>query len=84
MIRRFSNGRALGIMQLCAMIIQPNSELLTILRNNVRHIEENKDESLGPDAAEIKDLMLRRIAVIEAAIARLSQFASAGSARKEP
>ena len=61
------------------MSIQPNSDLLTVLRNNVRHIEESDDEGLSPDAVEVKALLLRRIAVIEAAIARLSQFAAAGT-----
>ena len=67
-----------------AVSIQPNSDLLTVLRNNVRHIEENKDEGLSPDAAEVKDLLLRRVAVIEAAIARLSQFAATGTSSKRP
>ena len=55
------------------MSIQPTSDLLTVLRNNLRHIEEN-NEGIGPDAAEVKSLLLRRIAVIESALARLSQF----------
>jgi len=60
------------------MSIQPNSDLLTVLRHNVRHLEANEDEGLSPEALEIRDLLLRRIAVIEAALARLSQFAAAG------
>ena len=60
------------------MSIQPNSDLLTVLRHNVRPLETNEDEGLSPDALEIRDLLLRRIAVIEAALARLSQFAAAG------
>jgi len=60
------------------MSIQPNSDLLTVLRHNVCHLETNEDEGFSPDALEIRDLLLRRIAVIEAAMARLSQFAAAG------
>ena len=56
------------------MSIQPNSDLLTVLRNNVRHIEANKDEGLSPDVVEVRNLLLRRIAVIESAVVRLSQF----------
>ena len=65
-------------MRYSAMSIQPNSDLLTVLRHNVRHLETNEDEGLSPEALEIRDLLLRRIAVIEAALARLSQFAAAG------
>ena len=56
------------------MSIQPNCDLLNILRHNVHFIQEDGGEDLNPDAAEIKALLLRRIAVIEAALARIAEL----------
>ena len=53
--------------------IQPQEDLLAILRRNLRRIEESKEGHTRP-AVELKNLLLRRIAVIEAATARISAF----------
>jgi hypothetical protein len=66
------------------MSIQPNSDLLTILRHNVNFIEEKSGEDLDPDTAEIKALLLRRIAVIEAALARIDELQPPGRAPQKP
>jgi hypothetical protein len=64
------------------MSIQPNCNLLTILRHNVHCIEEDAGEDLSPDAIEVKALLLRRIAMIEAALARIAEFAAADAHRE--
>jgi hypothetical protein len=52
-----------------AMSIQPHEDLLTVLRSNLRRIdEEHRDEDLSENARELKRLLLRRIEIIEAAI----------------
>jgi hypothetical protein len=64
------------------MSIQPNCDLLTILRRNVHLIENEGGADLDPDAAEVKVLLLRRIAVIEAALGRLAQLPAPVQAAK--
>ncbi len=64
------------------MSIQPNCDLLTILRHNLRCIEE-AGEDLSPEVIEVKALLLRRIAVIEAAVTRISEFTVHDVTRKE-
>jgi hypothetical protein len=55
------------------MSIQPPADLLSVLRANLRRIEEqHRDEDLTPDALELKQLLLRRIAKIEAAIGNIN------------
>jgi len=55
------------------MTIQPDADLLTTLRSNLRHFEQASDTELSADAAEIKRLLLHRIAVIEAAIEKVKK-----------
>jgi hypothetical protein len=55
------------------MSIQPPADLLSVLHANLRRIEEqHRDENLTPAALEIKQLLLRRIANIEAAIGNIN------------
>jgi hypothetical protein len=63
------------------MSIQPNCDILTILRHNLHCIEEDAGEGLSPDAIEVKVLLVRRIAVIEAALARIAEFAAQDAPR---
>jgi hypothetical protein len=59
------------------MIVQPQTDLLTALRRNLKRIEENGDAGLlTPAAIELKHLLLRRIAEIEAAIGRIAELAA--------
>lgn len=65
------------------MTIQPDSDLLTALRGNLRRIqEEHRDEDLTPAMLELKGLLLRRINVIEAAMENLNNIIR--SAPKKP
>jgi hypothetical protein len=65
------------------MSIQPQDDLLTALRANLRRIEEeHRDEELTPDASELKQLLLRRIAIIEAAIENLEKIAGLDDSKK--
>lgn len=58
-----------------AMSVQPPADLLTALRGNLRRIEEeHRDRDLTPAALELKHLLLRRIANIEAAMKSLNQI----------
>jgi len=53
--------------------IQPNHDLLDVLRANLRRIEEeNYQRRLTPEAEELKALLLRRIAIIERAMENLT------------
>jgi hypothetical protein len=55
------------------MSIQPPADLLSVLRANLRRIEEqHRDEDLTPAALELKQLLLRRIANIEGAIVNIN------------
>ena len=57
------------------MSIQPHDDLLTMLRSNLRRIdEEHRDEDLTPEARELKQLLVRRIALIEAAMENLNNI----------
>lgn len=57
------------------MSVQLQNELLTVLRRNVRLInEENRDEDLTAQARELMQLLPRRIAIIEAAIENLNKL----------
>ena len=58
------------------MSIQPHEDLLTVLRSNLRRIEEeHRDDDLIPHARELKRLLLRRIEIIEAAMENLKKIA---------
>jgi hypothetical protein len=48
------------------MSLQPKSDLLTVLRQNLRRIEENGEGNLSREAIELKRLLQQRIANIEA------------------
>ena len=57
------------------MSIQPHDDLLHVLRSNLRRIDkEHRDEDLTPEARELKQLLLRRIAIIEAAMENLNKI----------
>ena len=57
------------------MSIQPHHDLLHVLRSNLRRIDkEHRDEDLTPEARELKQLLLRRIAIIEAAMENLNKI----------
>lgn len=57
------------------MSTEPQHDLLNNLRDNLRHIEdEHHDEDLTPAARELKALLLRRIANIEAAMKNLNEI----------
>lgn len=57
------------------MSVQLQNELLTVLRRNLRLInEENRDEDLTAQARELMQLLPRRIAIIEAAIENLNKL----------
>lgn len=57
------------------MSIQPQDDLLTALRANLRRLEDqHRDEDLTPDARELKKLLLRRIAAIDAAMENLKKI----------
>jgi hypothetical protein len=57
------------------MSIQPPADLLNVLHANLRRIEEeNRDQHLTPSALELRHLLLRRIANIEAAIENLNKI----------
>lgn len=61
------------------MCIQHSSDLLTALRGNLRRIEEYDAQNLTPASLALKQLLIRRIANIEAAMERSNDFA-----RKQP
>ena len=55
------------------MSLQPQDDLLGVLRSNLRRIEEESSQhELTPEARELKTLLLRRIAIIEAAMENLA------------
>ena len=57
------------------MTVQPPEDLLTVLRHNLRRIEEeHRDEDLTPAARELKRLLLRRIEIIETAMQNLNDM----------
>jgi hypothetical protein len=65
------------------MSVQPHEDLLTVLRNNLRRSEEeHRDEDLTPEARELKQLLLRRIAIIEAAMENLKKIAGQDTPQK--
>ena len=67
------------------MTIQPDSDLLIALRGNLRRIEEgHRNEDLTPAALELKSLILRRIANIEAAMVRLNEIIAKNAAPEKP
>lgn len=53
------------------MSLQPKSDLLTVLRQNLRRIDENGEGNLSREAIELKSLLQSRIANIEAALSCL-------------
>jgi hypothetical protein len=53
------------------MSLQPKSDLLTVLRQNLRRIEENAVGDLSREVIELKNLLQLRIANIEAALSCL-------------
>ena len=66
------------------MSIQPQEDLLTVLRSNLRRIEEeHRDEALSANARELKRLLLHRIEIIEAAMENLKKIAGQDTS-KEP
>lgn len=56
----------------------PATDLINALRHNLGRIEEHGDEGLTPAALELKALILRRIAIIEAAIVIIGLAAKGG------
>ena len=59
------------------MSLQPDDDLLTALRRNLRHIEEEYgDKDLSPTAQDLKRLLLRRIEIIEKAMENLKKIAA--------
>ena len=57
------------------MSLQPDDDLLTALRKNLRHIEEeHADRNLTPIAQDLKRLLLRRIEIIEKAMENLKKI----------
>jgi len=57
------------------MSIQPQNDLLSVLRSNLRRIEEETSQrELTPEARELKTLLLHRIAIIEAAMESLAEI----------
>jgi hypothetical protein len=67
------------------MSIQPPDDLLSVLRTNLRRIEEeHHDDDLAPAALELKRLLLCRIANIEAAIENLNEIMRRNAQGKTP
>jgi hypothetical protein len=67
------------------MTIQPDSDLLKMLRADLGRIEaEHRDEELTQAALELKGLLLRRIANIEAAMKILKEIIAKNSGVEEP
>jgi hypothetical protein len=59
---------------------QPQDDLLTALRSNLRRIEEeHRDVGLTPDARELKRLLVLRIDNIEAAMRSLNEIIARGN-----
>ena len=57
------------------MRVQPQADRLTVLRSNLRRVEEEyPDEELSPAALDLKRLLLHRIANIEAAMKSLNDI----------
>jgi hypothetical protein len=55
------------------MSLQPQDDLLSVLRSNLRRIEEESSQhEPTPEATELKTLLLRRIAIIEVAMENLA------------
>jgi hypothetical protein len=64
------------------MSVQSQTDLLTTLRCNLKRIEENGDDGLlTPAALELKHLLLRRIANIEATVGRIDELAAQAPGR---
>jgi hypothetical protein len=61
-----------GALLLTTMSIQPTDDLLTVLRANLRRVQEIPQDGLTPAALELKVLLLRRIAIIETAMEKLA------------
>lgn len=57
------------------MSIQSNSDLLMVLRRNLKRMEERDARNLTPADLELKRLLLGRIAIIEAAVEWSNGFA---------
>jgi hypothetical protein len=67
------------------MTLQPQIDLLTALRRNLNRIEENGDDGLlTPAAIELKGLLLRRIAIIEAAMKCVAELAATAAGPADP
>lgn len=67
------------------MSMEPPEDLLTVLRGNLRRFEEeHRDEDLTPAARDLKQLLLRRIANIEAAMKNLNEIIRRSQQPKAP
>jgi hypothetical protein len=58
------------------MSVQPTSDLLSGLRANPARIEKTPEQNQTPAAQELRPLILKRIANIDAAIAELTATTS--------
>jgi hypothetical protein len=64
------------------MSIQPTSDLLSVLRANLARIEKTPEQNHPPAAQELRALILKRIANIDAAIARIAELTTTNSEPK--
>lgn len=69
------------IIQWMAMSFQTSNDLLTVLRHNLRIMENSVQTGLRPENFELKNLLLARIGVIEEANARVAKFTATRSQR---
>jgi len=67
------------------MSVQPQDDLLATLRSNLSRIDaEHRDEDLTPAARDLKRLLPRRLANIEAAMVNLNKIIANSSATPKP
>jgi hypothetical protein len=59
------------------MSIQPQSDPLAVFRGSLQAIQKAGNEDQTPSMCELKGILLRRIAVIDAAMRRVAELASA-------
>jgi hypothetical protein len=64
------------------MSIQPTSDLLSVLRANLARIEKTPEQNQTPAAQELRALILKRIANIDAAISRTAEPTTTNSEPK--
>jgi hypothetical protein len=62
------------------MSMQPKSDLLAALRRDLQALDEVGVEHQTPSSCELKGLLLDRIEMIEAAMRRTAEIASAAAA----